>query len=67
MKFGQWIEYNMSNISLEKSHKKYGGETSPRAFFKKSKLSLSLDQLSKFLYRLFLLYAKLRAIEIYWN
>ena len=55
----------MSNISLEKSHKKYGGETSPRAFFKKSKLSLSLDQLSKFLYRLFLLYAKLRAIEIY--
>ena len=53
----------MSNISLEKSHKKYGGETSPRAFFKKSKLSLSLDQLSKFLYRLFLLYAKLRAIS----
>ena len=67
MKFGQLIEYNMSNISLEKSHAKCGGETSPRPFSKKSKSNISLNQLSKFLYRLFLLYAKLRAIEIYWN
>ena len=65
MKFGQLIEYNMRNVFLEKSYKKCGGETSPRPFYKKSKLSISLDQLSKSLYRLFLLYAKLRAIEIY--
>ena len=57
MKFGQLIEYNMRNIFLEKSYTKCGGETSPRLFSKKSKLSISLDQLSKFLYSSFLLYA----------
>ena len=65
MKFGQLIEYNMRNVFLEKSYKKCIGETSPRPFYKKSKLSISLDQLSKSLCRLFLLYAKLRTIEIY--
>ena len=60
MKFGQLIECNMRNIFLEKSYTKYGGETSPRPFFEKLKLSISLDQ-----YSLFLLYAKLRAMEIY--
>ena len=30
MKFGQLIEYNMTNIILEKSYTKCGGETSPR-------------------------------------
>ena len=64
-KFGQLIECNMKNIFLEKSYTKCGGETSPRPFSEKSKLSVSLDQLSKVLYSLFLLYAKLRAIEIY--
>ena len=44
MKFGQLIEYNMRNIFVEKSYAKYGGETIPRPFSKKSKLSLSLDQ-----------------------
>ena len=44
MKFGQLIEYNMRNIFLEKSYTKYGGETIPRPFSKKSKLSISLDQ-----------------------
>ena len=34
-------------------------------FLKKSKLSLSLDQYPKVLYSFFLLYAKLRVIEIY--
>ena len=29
MKFGQWIEYNMRSICLEKSYTKCGGETSP--------------------------------------
>ena len=64
-KFGQLIECNMKNIFLEKSYTKCGGETSPRPFSEKSKLSVSLDQLSKVLYGLFLLYAKLRAIVIY--
>ena len=65
MKFGQLIEYNMRNIILEKSYTKCGRETSPRPFSGKLKLSISLDQQSKVLYSLFLLYPKLRAIEIY--
>ena len=44
MKFGQLIEYNMRNIFLEKSYTKCGGEASPRSFYEKSKLSISLDQ-----------------------
>ena len=35
MKFGQLIEYNMKNIFLEESYSKYGGEASPRTFYKK--------------------------------
>ena len=65
MKFGQLIEYNMRNIFLEKSYTKCCGETIPTPFPKKSKLSMSLDQQSKVLYSLFLLYAKLRTIEMY--
>ena len=42
-KFAQLIEYNRGNIFLEKSYSKCGGETSPKAFSKKLKLSLSLD------------------------
>ena len=53
----------MRNIFLEKSYTKYGGETIPRPFSKKSELSISLDQYSKVLYILFLLIAKLRTIE----
>ena len=53
---------NMRNIFLEKSYIKRGGRTMPRPFSKISKLSISLDQ---HLYSLFLLYAKLRVIEIY--
>ena len=44
MRFGQLIEYNMRNIFLDTSSTKYGGETIPRPFSKKSKLSTSLDQ-----------------------
>ena len=44
MKLGQLIEYNMRNIFLEKSYSKWGGETSPRPFSGKLKLSISLDQ-----------------------
>ena len=63
MKFGQVIEYNMINISIEKSCTKCGGETTPTPFSKKSKLSISLDKQSKVLYSLFLLYANLRDIQ----
>ena len=41
MKFGQLIEYN---IFIEKAYAKCGGETTPRPFSKKSKLSISLYQ-----------------------
>ena len=53
MEFGQSIKYNMRNIFLEKLHTKYGRETIPIPFSKKSKLNLSLDQYSKVLYILF--------------
>ena len=41
MKFGQLMKYNMGNIFLEKSYTKCDGETIPRLFSKKSKLSIS--------------------------
>ena len=55
----------MRKIFLDKSYPKCGGEASPRPFSEKLKLSVSLDQLSKVLYSLCLLYTKLKAIEIY--
>ena len=67
MKFGQLIECNMTNTFLEKSYTKRGGETSPRPFSGKWKLSISLNQQSTILYSLFLLQDKLRAVEIHWN
>ena len=54
MKFGQLIEYNISDIFLEKSYKKCCGDAIPRAFSRKSKLNISLDQQCKVLYKLFL-------------
>ena len=44
IKLGQVIEYNTRNIFLEKSYAKFDGNTIPRPFSKKSKLSISLDQ-----------------------
>ena len=44
IKFGQLIEYNISNIFVEKSNTKFAGEAIPRPLSKKSKLSISLDQ-----------------------
>ena len=64
MKFGQLLEYNMTNILLEKSYTKCGGETSPRPFSKNSKLIIPLDQKSYVLYSLFLLYIQ---VENYQN
>ena len=43
MEFGQLIKYNMKNIFIEKSYTKYGGETIPKPFFKKSKVSIHLQ------------------------
>ena len=62
MKFGQLIEYNLRNIFREKSYTKCGGEAIHRPFSKRWKLFMSLDQYSKTLYNLFLMYAKLRTI-----
>ena len=45
MKFGQLIDCNMRNIFLEKSCAKFCGETIPRPFSKKSKLSKTLKTL----------------------
>ena len=59
MKTGQLLECNLRNIFLEKPYTKCGRETIPRFFFKKPKLSISLDQYSKVLYILFLLFVKL--------
>ena len=49
MKIGQLIEYNMRNIFIERSFTKYGGKASSRTFYKKSKLSIHLDQQSEML------------------
>ena len=63
VKYGKLIEYNMRNILLEKSCTKYGGETSLRPLFKKSKLSIPLDQQSETL-QFVLIIVK---VEIYQN
>ena len=34
MKFGQLVEYNMSNFFLKESYTKFGGESIPRPFSK---------------------------------
>ena len=44
MKFWQLLEYNMRDIFLQISFTKYDGETSPKPFSEKLKLSISLDQ-----------------------
>ena len=44
MKFGELIEYNLRNIFFKKLSTKCGGQTSPRPFSGKLKLSISLDQ-----------------------
>ena len=58
MKFGQLITNKLKKVFLEKSYTKCGGEASPRPFYNKSKLSMSIDQQSELLSGLFLLYAQ---------
>ena len=51
--FGQLMHYNMRNIFFEKSYKKCGEEASSRPFYKKLKLSISLEQQCEILQILF--------------
>ena len=44
MKFGGLIEYDMKSTLFKESYAKCNGETIPRSFSKKPKLSISLDQ-----------------------
>ena len=44
MTFSQLIEYNMRNIFIEKSYSNCRGETSPRPFSLKLKLSITLER-----------------------
>ena len=55
----------MRNIFVEKSYTKCDGETVPRPFSKKPKLSIPLHQKSKVQYSLLLSYAKFKNIKIY--
>ena len=54
----------MRNNFCEMLRAKYGRETSPRPFLKKSKLSISLDKLFEVSYSLFLFYVH---VEDYQN
>ena len=65
MKIDHLIECKMRNIALQKPDTKFGTETSPRRFSDTLRLSVSLNQLSKIAYYLFLLYAKWSAIKIF--
>ena len=63
MKFGLLIEYSKRNIFLEKSYRKCGGKASPRPFYKKSKLSITLNKQSEMLQRLILLNVLMEVCE----
>ena len=69
VKCGQLIEHTMRNTFLAKSCTKCGEEAIFRAFLK-IYIYISPNQWSKVLYSLFVclfVFAKLRAIKIYWN
>ena len=61
---GQLIKYNTRNTVFENSYTKCGIETLPRLFYKTSNGAYLVINCIK-LYAVFLLYTKLRAIEIY--
>ena len=63
MKFGQLLEYNMRNVFFLNLTRNAVEKLFPEPF-EKPKLIVSLDQWSKVLYSLFLLYARLRTIQI---
>ena len=69
MKFDPLVEYNRrnrTNIFLEKSYTKCGGEASPRPISKKSKLSIYLDQQFEILLSLLLFYVRVEDYQ-YWK
>ena len=52
MRVCQLTKYNTRNIFIEKSYTISGGNANPGPFYKKSKLSISLDLQAKTLYLL---------------
>ena len=64
IKFCQLLEYNMRNIFLEKSYTKYGGETIPRPFSKKSNLNISMDLNSGMFIRFVFIVCQVEAIKL---
>ena len=63
VKFDQLME--VRNTFLEKPYIKCRGDTIPRPFSKRSKLSIFLDEQCKLLYNWYLLYVKLSAMKIF--
>ena len=63
MKNWQLTEYNMRHIFLKKLHTKCGREANSRGFYKKSKLSIYLDQMSEILWSFFIVCSS----EVYQN
>ena len=63
MRFGQLIKHNPRNVFLENSFTKCDGETIPKPFSKKSKLSISLDQQSEVFYSFILLYVQVEGYQ----
>ena len=63
IKFRQLIQYNMRNIFVEISYRKFVGETILRGFKIEHISGLMVQSFIEF----FLLYAKLRAIKMHWN
>ena len=49
MKFGQYIEYIVKNVFLERSYTKHGEEAIRRPFYERSKLNISLGHQSEML------------------
>ena len=66
MKFGQLIENNMRNIFFENILQNMMEKLSSDPFLKTRNWAYLWINSLKF-YSLFLFYAKLRTIEIYWN
>ena len=63
MKFGQFIEYNMRNIFLEKSYTKCRGETISRPFPKNQNIAyLWINSLKFYATCFYSIYAKLETI-----
>ena len=65
IKFSQLTEHIMKNSFIEKSSTKDDKENSPRSFFKRTKLSISLDQQSESFVQFVLIVCQSRALPKY--